>query len=179
VVVALLLVGSIVFGGLDQYVGSVPTLPWGVSVSLLSAPWLLVAFIAGWTGRRCRAALLAGLAATYAALLGYLLMTLSPVEGAHLTVGTALAFCRSEAPVLVGGLVTGPLFGWFGYRWRVDRSWLGAVATALAFCLEPAADAVARPDAIPSAAERWLEIVAGLVMAGYVVAAARRPAQPT
>ncbi len=29
---------------------------------------------------------------------------------------------------LVGGLLTGPLFGWLGYRWRTSHDWRSALA---------------------------------------------------
>jgi hypothetical protein len=57
-------------------------------------------------------------------------MTLSPVENAHYSATTAVAFAVSESGVLIGGVVTGPLFGWFGERWRAQRAWRGALATA-------------------------------------------------
>jgi len=179
-VAGLLLVGAVVFGGADQYLGSFPALPWGASASLLSAPWLLVAFVAGWTQRDARRGVLLGLGCTYAGLLGYALMTLSPVEGAHLTWTTAVGFCRSEAPVLAGGLASGPLFGWFGHRWHVARAWIGALVTAAAFCVEPLAESAVRPYLITSAFVRRAEIAAGIVMIGYVVLAVarRRPRSP-
>src|SRR6266513_3039533 len=86
----------------------------GAGISLLSAPWLVLPFVAGATQREPRRAALLGLACTYAALLGYGLMTLSPFENAHLTLATVRGFVVSERSVLLGGVVTGPLFGWFG-----------------------------------------------------------------
>ena len=81
-----------------------------------------------------RAALL-GLACTYAALLGYAVMTLSPVEHAHMSLAAVRGFMISERPVLIGGIVTGPLFGWFGQQWRTRRAIWGALLTAAALCL--------------------------------------------
>jgi Family of unknown function (DUF6518) len=178
--IAGLLLAAVVFGGADQYLGSLPALPWGASASLLSAPWLLVAFVAGWTQRDTRRGMLLGLLCTYAALLGYALMTLSPVEGAQLTWTTAVGFARSEMPVIVGGLVTGPLFGWFGHRWHVARAWIGALVTAAAFCAEPLAESAVRPYLITSTLVRRAEIAAGIAMIGYVVltAARHRPRNP-
>ena len=40
---------------------------------------------------------------------------------------------------IASGLVTGPLFGLLGERWRVDRSWLSAAILTSALCLEPLA----------------------------------------
>ncbi len=141
--VALALLLSAAFGAGDQYLGSLTgsghawASGWASDVSLLSAPWLVLPFVVGATQREARRAALLGLACTYAALVGYGLMTLSPVENAHLTVATVRGFFVSERNVFVGGVVTGPLFGWFGWRWRTRRAIAGALVTAAALCLEP------------------------------------------
>ena len=138
-VVALALLLSAAFGAGDQYLGSghVFGLGWPTEVSLLSAPWLLLAFVAGCTQRDPRRAALLGFGCTAAALLGYFLLTDSPTEGAHYTVANARGFFVSEHLVLLGAVVTGPLFGWFGQQWRVHRRIAGALVTAAALCLEP------------------------------------------
>lgn len=173
-VVALALLLSAVFGAGDQYLGSLTgsghawAAGWSSDVSLLSAPWLVLPFLAGATQRDARRAALLGLAYTYAALLGYGLMTLSPVEHAHLTVGTLRGFLVSERVVLVGGIVTGPLFGWFGQQWRTRRAIVGALVTAAALCLEP----LARRGAVRPIGDRdvWLaEVAAGLALAAAVL----------
>jgi uncharacterized protein DUF6518 len=144
-IVALALVLSAAFGAGDQYLGSLTgsghpwAAGWSTDISLLSAPWLVLPFVAGATQRDPRRAALLGLVCTYAALLGYALMTLSPVEHAHLTVATIRGFMVSERSVLIGGIVTGPLFGWFGQQWRTRRAIAGALVTASALCLEPLA----------------------------------------
>jgi hypothetical protein len=173
VVVVVALVLAAVFGGGDQYLGSMSWHPWGADISLLSAPWLLLAFLAGGTQREPRRAALLGLACTAAALVGYGLMALSPVENAQLSVQSATAFVRSESPVIVGGVFTGPLFGWFGQRWRTDRAWLGGLATAIAFCLEPLAR-IPAGNAIRFPAVWSAEVAAGAAMAIYIFAGARR-----
>jgi hypothetical protein len=139
-----------------------------VEVSGMSAPWLLVPFLAGaWqTGQR-RAALV-GLAATWLAVLAYVLMIISPMEGTHLgsrpaslTVGTwnqlslqlFLRVLASQWPWFAGGLITGPLYGWLGHRWRARRSLAPALLAALPILLEPAA--------------RWLVTYLGLSGTGW------------
>jgi hypothetical protein len=173
-VVALALVLAAAFGAGDQYLGSLTgsghawAVGWSSDVSLLSAPWLVLPFVAGATQRDARRAALLGLACTYAALLGYALMTLSPVEHAHVTVATIRGFVVSERPVIIGGLVTGPLFGWFGQQWRTRRAILGALVTAAALCLEP----LARRAAVRPIQDRdvWLaEVAAGLALAAVVL----------
>jgi hypothetical protein len=173
-VVPLTLVLAAAFGAGDQYLGSLTgsghlwAVGWSTDLSLLSAPWLVLPFVAGATQREPRRAALLGLACTYAALLGYAVMTLSPVENAHLTLATLRGFAISEREVLVGGIVTGPLFGWFGQQWRVRRAITGALVTAAALCLEP----LARRVTINPIQDRtvWLaEVAAGLGFAAAVL----------
>jgi Family of unknown function (DUF6518) len=174
-VIALALVLSVAFGAGDQYLGSLTgsnhlwAAGWSSDVSLLSAPWLVLPFVAGATQRDPRRAALLGLACTYAALLGYGLMTLSPVENAHVTAATLRGFLYSERAVFIGGVVTGPLFGWFGQQWRTRRAIAGALVTAGALCLEP----LARKVSINPIRDRnvWLaEVAAGLLLAAAVLA---------
>ena len=173
--VVLALVVSAAFGAGDQYLGSllgsghVWAAGWASDVSLLSAPWVVLAFVAGATQRDPRRAALLGLACTYAALLGYAVLTLSPVENAHVTVATLRGFVVSERLVLVGGIFTGPLFGWFGQQWRTRRAITGALATAAALCLEP----LARKVTIDPITYRdvWIgEVAIGLALAAAVLA---------
>src|SRR5437660_6897567 len=172
--IALALVLSAAFGAGDQYLGSLTgsghvwAAGWSSDVSLLSAPWVVLAFVAGATQRDPRRAALLGLACTYAALLGYGIMTLSPVAHAHVTGATLRGFVVSERLVLVGGIVTGPLFGWFGQQWRTRRAIAGALVTAAALCLEP----LARRVTVNPTSHRgvWLaEVAAGLALAAAVL----------
>lgn len=172
--VVLVLMVSTAFGAADQYLGSLTgsghawAAGWSSDVSALSAPWLLLPLIAGATQREPRRAALLGLACTYAALVGYGLMTLSPLEHAHVTVATVRGFLISEREALIGGIVTGPLFGWFGQRWRTRRALLGALVVAGALCLEP----LARRASVSPIRFRDVslaEIVTGLALAGYAV----------
>jgi Family of unknown function (DUF6518) len=173
-VVVLALVLSVAFGAGDQYLGSLTgsghvwAAGWSSDVSLLSAPWLVLPFLAGATQRAPRRAAVLGLACTYAALLGYGLMTLSPVEHAQLDAATVRSFFISERAVFIGGIVTGPLFGWFGQQWRTRRAIAGALITAAALCLEPLARrGAARPIDDRSV---WLaEVAAGLAFAAVVL----------
>jgi uncharacterized protein DUF6518 len=173
--VPLALVLAAVFGAADQYLGSLTgsghpwAAGWSSDLSLLSAPWLVLPFVAGATQRDPRRGALLGLACTYAALAGYAVMTLSPVENAHLTLAGLRGFAVSERSVLLGGIVTGPLFGWFGQQWRTRRAIAGALVTAAALCLEP----LARRASINPIQDRavWLaEVAAGLAFAAAVLA---------
>jgi Family of unknown function (DUF6518) len=173
--VTLALIAAAAFGAGDQYLGSLQgsghawAAGWAADVSLLSAPWIVLAFVAGCTQKEPRRAALLGLGCTYAALLGYAVMTLSPVEHADLTAATLRGFVISERSVIVGGLVTGPVFGWFGQQWRTRRAWLGALATAATLCLEPLARRVTI-DPIHLRSVWIAEVAAGLALAAYVVA---------
>jgi hypothetical protein len=173
-VLPLALAASAVFGAADQYLGSFSAHPWAADVSLLSAPWLVVAFAAGWTQTEPARGALVGVACTFAALVGYGLMTLSPVEHAQLTMLGVEGLIRSESRVIVGGLVTGPVFGWLGQRWRVGRRWPGAALVAATVCLEPVARAVAGGQYAIRFRDVWLaEVAVGLAMLAYVAWARR------
>jgi hypothetical protein len=164
------------FGALDQYFGSLISLgPWAASVSGLSAPWLVLPFLAGWTQRRPRGAMLAGLVAVAAALLGYFLMTVSPFESVPLGsfARAFLAVARTNALWIVGGVVTAPLFGLLGQRWRAGRWWASAALLAGSLCLEPFARSLV--GRVPPADGVWLaEIAIGACLAVYFAGAARR-----
>jgi hypothetical protein len=165
-----IIVGAL-FGGADQYLGSIASLPWASSISLLSAPWLILPFCFGSTQRDPSRAIAMGLVATYAALVGYGIMTLSPMEGVHLShnSGAVAALIQSESKVIIGGLVTGPLFGFLGQQWRSRRAWTSAALVTGALCLEPLVRELAGSLSSPSSV--WMgEIVVGVVLAAYFAA---------
>jgi hypothetical protein len=181
-VVVLSLALAFIFGAADQYLGSLSGhfghFAWATDISLLSAPWLLLAFAAGATQRVARRAAILGLAATLAALVGYALMTLSPIENAQLSVAAIEGFVRSDPLTFIGGIVTGPLFGWFGHRWRIDHSWRAALVTAATFCLEPLAHlAVRRPIASSTVAYSGVLVGAALVL--YIAVTTLRRSYPS
>jgi hypothetical protein len=173
--VAIALVLSAAFGAADQYLGSghIDGVGWATDVSLLSAPWILLAFVAGATQRDPKRAALLGLACTYAALLGYGVMTLSPAEGAHITMASVRAFVISERAVFVGGLLTGPLFGWFGQQWRGGKMLAGALLVAAALCFEPFARRFSL-NPIRYARVTVGEVAAGLLLAAVLLITYRR-----
>ena len=168
--VAAIVVGF-AFGAADQYLGSrSATLgPWVVAISLASAPWLLLPFAFGCTQARARRATALGLVVTMAALVGYCTLMWSPLEG--VAVSQALpelpTLLRSQWLNFCGGLVTGPLFGLLGQRWRAGRSWLGAALVAGAFCLEPLARRLTGRLLQPTSV--WVIEVAAGVRAGAVL----------
>ena len=158
------------FGAGDQYLGSLATPGlWTVSLSQLSAPWLLLPFAFGCSQLRVNRAVSIGLVATVAGLFGYFLMTLGPFDPGHasLNLRAARSVLLSNSWVIAGGLVTGPLYGFLGQRWRSRRAWTSAILVAGAFCLEPLAETAAHR-VFPGASTVWpLEVVVGLLLAAY------------
>ena len=172
VVFAVAVMVGLGFGAGDQYLGSVnaPGL-WTVSLSLLSAPWLVLPFAFGCSQPRARRAAMVGLVVTLAALLGYFLMIMGPFEGGRssLNLHEIRGLLLSNARNIVGGLVTGPLYGFLGQRWRTRRAWLSAALVAGALCLEPLAEPVAG-NHYPGASVVWpVEILVGVVVAAYFI----------
>jgi hypothetical protein len=157
---------ALAFGAGDQYLGSMSWHPWAADVSLLSAPWLVLAFAAGATQRSRRAAALLGFGCTVSALAGYGLMTLSPVENAQLSLVSATAFLSSERLVFAGAVLTGPLFGLVGRAWRCRRSLAAGLVTAALACLEPLAHSGAG-EAIRFRTVSLGEVAAGLAFAAF------------
>jgi hypothetical protein len=161
---------SAVFGGVDQYLGSISAIPWLPEISLLSAPWLVLPFIFGCRQRTPRRAIVIACVATTSALIAYFVMTLTPMENVHLngSLGPVFALLHSEARVIVGAAVTSPLYGYLGFRWRTQRAWISAVLVGGAICLEPlASTSVGR---LPQFPEVWVaQIVIGLSVSGYFI----------
>lgn len=137
---------GLVFGAVDQYLGTIRFGPWAWTLSGMSAPWLVLPFVVGMTQERSRRAMLLGLVVTLAALVGYFAMTYSPMEGTPIDEFLArfwtIVRTGFDPLWILGGAVTGPLFGFLGHRWRVERSRVSAVLVAGALCLEPVARAV-------------------------------------
>jgi len=163
------------FGAADQFLGARAWIvgSWAIDASLLSAPWLLVAFLSGWSQPTAKRAAVLGFVCTIAALVGYWTMTLSPLEGAVVTVRGVRGLVAGQSAYALGALFSGPFFGWLGYRWRAQRDLMSALAAALIVCCEPLAHAAVgtpiRFDGVWGA-----EIVAGVLMVLYIVAAVRR-----
>jgi hypothetical protein len=173
-----LAIGGIAFGAADQFLGTLHATStlgwWTVSVSLLSAPWLILPFCAGWTQRRPQRAVVAGLTVTLSALVGYFLMTLSPLEGVHVTFSGVWALVGSNQLNVVGGLVAGPVFGWLGYCWHTRRSWLAAASVTGALCFEPLVVVAVGRGAGRSFVVWSVEVVVGVAAGLWFWSVARR-----
>jgi nucleoside permease NupC len=148
---ALAIVIGLAFGALDQYLGTNHVTSrlgwWTITVSGMSAPWLIVPFLAGMTQERTRRAVLLGLVVTMSALAGYFAMSNSVFESvpvANFWPRTVTMAASGANPLwILGGLITGPIYAYFGHRWRVARSWVGAALVTLALCFEPLGRAIA------------------------------------
>ena len=173
------IVVGLAFGAGDQWLGTIHALnhlgPWAVSISQMAALWVLLPFLFGCSQKRPREAALVGLTATVAALLGYWAMTVSPMEGVALqsAPSAAAAWLGGNVAWWVAGVITGPLFGYLGHRWRSGGSWTGPALLSAVFLLEPvvrrASDRLIGPS--------WVWVAEFAVGAGMVVAfAASAPA---
>lgn len=177
-----ILLGGFVYGAADQYLGSRIGLgEWTVAVSQMSAPWLAIAFVAGAWPHRGVYAMTIGAAITLAAVAGYMLMTLSPIEGVATSSIHWWMELRSQLHVILPALLTGPLFGWLGGRWRRNHDLAPALLVAALFALEPFARIVAH-QLIDSRSLVWpAEVAAGAALAIATVSfrgAASRRARP-
>ena len=169
--VAVVVLG-LAFGAADQQLGTLTAElgPWTSTAAQVSAPWLILPFLVGTTQQRSRRAALLGLVVTASALVGYFAMTYSPVEihpwsFDRFTSGFAAVTTSGYNPMyILGGLVTGPVFGLLGQRWRVARSRVSAAIVTGALCLEPLARWASGHLMAPTVV--WtVEVASGIVVA--------------
>jgi len=163
---------GLAFGAGDQQLGTLTAElgPWTSTVAQMSAPWLVLPFAIGLTQQAARRAALLGLVVTASALVGYFAMTYSPVEihpwtFDRFTSGFVAVTTSGYNPLyILGGLMTGPLFGLLGQRWRLRRSWVSAAMVTGALCLEPVARWAAG-QLMPPAPVWAVEVALGAVVA--------------
>ncbi len=162
---------GLAFGAGDQYLGTLLWIgPWTATAAQVSAPWLILPFVAGLTQERPRRAAVLGLVVTVSALFGYFAMAYSPMEAHPWSLDrfaqgmVAVTTTGYNPAYILVGLVTGPLFGLLGQRWRVRRSWVSAAIVAGALCLEPVARWVSG-QLMPPAPVWTIEVVSGAVVA--------------
>jgi Family of unknown function (DUF6518) len=167
----LILAAALAFGALDQYIGSLYS-NFATAVSGMSAPWLLLPFAVGAVQATRRGSAWTGLAATWLAVTGYVVMIDSPMEGAHPSARLLAATAHSQWPWFLGGLISGPVYGVLGYLWRARRSWISAVLAAIPVLLEPLVNRLGFRPSIDLTAS-YAEAAIGLGLAlyfGYVLA---------
>jgi hypothetical protein len=176
VLTAVVLVLSLLFGGLDQYLGSFSAHPWAADVSGLSAPWLVLPFAVGCTQVTARRACITAGVATCLALVGYCVMTLSPLENAHLSMDGVVAFIAGgNWRWFLAGSLTGPLAGWLGHLWRYRRVRAAGLAAGALLLLEPLAR-LQVGNGVRSHTVAAAEVIAGAVCVAAVAVRARRSA---
>jgi hypothetical protein len=171
-----ILVG-LAYGGGDQYLGSLRPMvelgSWTPTAAQMSAPWLLLPFALGATQVNPRRAMLLGLVVTEAAMVGYVVMTVSPIENVPLAAAPASAaaimLAGGNITYAIAGLVTGPVYGLLGQRWRVSRWWVSAAAVAGALFLEPFARVASGQLSPPSMVWR-VEVAFGAAVTVYFAA---------
>jgi hypothetical protein len=174
---------GLVFGAADQYLGTLSWLgPWTSTAAQVSAPWLILPFLIGTTEERPRRAMVLGLVATGAALVGYFAMTYSPMEvhpwslGRFVTGFVAVTTTGYNPAYILGGLVFGPLFGWLGQRWRTQRAWISAALVAGVLCLEPIARLASGQIPYQAHAVWVVEIALGAIAGALFLISLRRRA---
>ncbi|MDQ1536745.1 MAG: hypothetical protein QOE58_1138 [Actinomycetota bacterium] len=161
---AAIVVLAALFGAADQYLGSWPGHAWATDASLLAAPWLVLPFVVGCTQRVARRAAILATLATFAALAGYLAMTLSPWEGATVSYAGTIGLLRGQVRWLVLGGLSSPVLGRLACRWRAGTALWTPVAPAAALIGEPFARmAIGLPIRTPMVG--WVETAAGAALA--------------
>ena len=179
---------GLTFGAADQFLGSrsITLGLWASTAAQVSAPWLVLPFLVGLTQQRSRRAATLGLAVSVAALVGYFAMTYSPLEihpwSLHRFASGMVALTRGwyNPMYVLGGLITGPLFGLLGQRWRARRWWVSAVLVAGVLFLEPLVRWAAGR-LMPPAPVWTVEVALGIIVGAIFVVAglASRRVTPT
>jgi hypothetical protein len=178
----LLLLGSVAFGVIMAVIKGQDV---GIRDALgnLSAPWIVIPFLAGTRCTSVWRAALVGVATTLASLIGFYVAEAAVLDlGPHpwyvdlqLTAGSVNIYEK-------WGFFSGAVYGALGYLWASRRWAAAAAAVGLAFICEPAIVLLlARAEIWGSGLlldYRWLwvsEVLIGLAAIGYVLREARRP----
>jgi hypothetical protein len=123
------LAGGLCFGVADRWLAHGPA--WTLDVSNVAALWLAIAFVAGLSCSSPALGSISGFVAVQSALVGYY-GWMFVFE--HVTPASYLLV--RAAPWAIATLVVGPLFGWLGCRWKVERSNVAVLALAAAFVID-------------------------------------------
>ena len=132
----------------------------------LSAPWLMVAFIAGSRSRGSGWGALLGFLATMSALLGFYLLTSLVLD---------FGFGRelwANRIYLASGALSGPLFGALGARWQTTRLLNASVVAGALLVGEPivlAVIGVLFPATVVGRNAIWMGVYAAELALGLVV----------
>src|SRR5258708_2329768 len=85
-----------------------------------------------------RSGLVLGFAVVLVAVAGFLAASVGLVQTFTSGPSAVLWAMLDQLPWLLGPMVSGPVYGLLGYRWRVTRSWWLALAATAPVMLEPA-----------------------------------------
>jgi DNA-binding beta-propeller fold protein YncE len=178
------LVAAAVFGVVEQRaVAGYPAFV--TALGEMSAPWLVLPFLAG-ASRASRGGVPAlGFAVALAAVGGFLAATGDPTGDKHdpagtLTGGAGYVFLVvvDHLPWFLGAVVSGPLYALLGHRWRVTRSWPLALTATAPVMLEPVLRWGVSSSGIlywgPFAPAAWAEALAGLALTAAAITIDRR-----
>jgi len=135
------LVAAAAFGMVEQWAGA----QWagggrsGVVTALggMTAPWLVLPFLAGASRASRRSARVLGSAVTLVALAGFLVANAGSVQNFLASPSTDFLSMVLNSWYL-GAVVSGLAYASLGYRWRVTRSWRPTLAVTAPVMLEPA-----------------------------------------
>ena len=103
----------------------------------MTAPWLVLPFLADASRARRRSARVLGSAVTLVALAGFLVANAGSVQNFLDSPSTDFLSMLLNSWYL-GAVVSGLAYASLGYRWRVTRSWRPALAVTAPVILEPA-----------------------------------------
>jgi hypothetical protein len=123
------LAGGLCFGVVDRWLAHGPA--WSLDISNVAALWLAVAFLAGMIGRTRVHGVVSGFVVLSGGLIGYY-GSMFVIE--HVTPISYLL--HRASPWIVATIVVGPVFGWLGADWVMDRSRLAALTLASAFVVD-------------------------------------------
>jgi Family of unknown function (DUF6518) len=166
------LIGAFVFGivaaavkGPNGGTGAVAELR--TTLGNVSAPWLLVGFVAGARTPRLPRAAALGLGVTMLALVGFYLVNAVFVElGAHAFGGNLSRELFANRVYLEVGAISGPVFGAIGAWSRRSRSVRTSIVVGVLFAAEPIVLSLLRlvPGDVPSMAVYAMELVVGFAI---------------
>jgi hypothetical protein len=159
-------------------------------VGNLASPWLILAFLAGWSQRSLSRAAAAGAASDVAAVIGFysaflfldqrplparLHQSTSYLARAASNMGQWLGFIT---PWLAIALLAGLSYGLIGYWWGRSRSVIAGVLVGLPLVLEPLGWTVIA-GRLPHPYSIWIvEVILGMALLLWVVVAGNRPSAP-
>jgi DNA-binding beta-propeller fold protein YncE len=161
------LVAAAVFGAVEQRAGAGHP-AFVAALGGMSAPWLVLPFLVGASRASRRSALALGFAVALVAVAGFLAASTGLVQTFTRGPSAVLWAMLGQLPWLLGAMVSGPVYGLLGYRWRVTRSWWLALAATAPVMFEPALRWRLSSWGIliwePYAPAAWAEALAGLAL---------------